>query len=134
MGRIRSKVIRFNNPETPTNEVKTAPHKTSTASIEISHASQDPPVVSPRCAKSDSLFSPTSVSGITLINSMAITGLKKLTIAHMLRSVFGKTPDSCSSTKLAELSKPEIPSIAAENPRKRAVFIFPVAMGVCQLI
>ncbi|MNT14079.1 hypothetical protein D3C72_1490710 [compost metagenome] len=134
MGKILSNVIRFKSPETPTNEVKTAPQSTSTASIEISQASHEPPVVSPKCARSDSLFSPTSVSGITLINKTAITGLKKLTIPHILRSVLVKTPCSCSSTKLAELSKPDIPNMAAEKPRKRAVLMLPEAIGACQLI
>ena len=44
-----------------------------------------------------------------------------LTATHMLRSVLGKTPSACSSTKLAELSNPEMPSIAAEKPKKSAV-------------
>src|SRR3970040_2026122 len=68
------------------------------------------------------------------ISSKAITGLKKLTIAHILRSVFRKTPCSCSSTKLAELSKPEIPNIGTENPKKRAFTTPPVERGRLQLI
>ena len=47
-------------------------------------------------------------------------GLKKLTATHMLRRVLGNTPGACSSTKLAELSKPEIPSMAAAKPKKSA--------------
>jgi hypothetical protein len=37
-------------------------------------------------------------------------------MAHMFRSVLETR--SCSSTKFDELSKPEIPNIAAENLRK----------------
>jgi hypothetical protein len=35
----------------------------------------------------------------------------------------------CSSTKLAELSKPEIPNIAAENPKNKAFIIVPDVIG-----
>jgi len=42
-----------------------------------------------------------------------------VTAYHILRSVFGNTPGFCSSTKLAELSKPLTPSMALENPRNR---------------
>ncbi len=59
------------------------------------------------------------------IASNAITGLKKLTTAHMFLSVLEETPGCCSSTKLAELSNPEMPSIAAEKPRKSAVIKLP---------
>ena len=52
----------------------------------------------------------------------------------MLRSVFGNTPCSCSSTKFAELSKPEIPNIAAEKPKKRALTIPPEVTGRLQFI
>ena len=45
----------------------------------------------------------------------------------------GNIPGSCSSTKLAELSKPEIPNIAAEKPRKRAIKIPPDFTGTAQL-
>ena len=47
-------------------------------------------------------------------------GLKTATATHMLRSVLGKTPGFCSSMKLAELSKPLMPSMAAAKPNKRA--------------
>lgn len=68
------------------------------------------------------------------IKSKAKTGLKKLTMPHILRKVFLKTPCSCSSTKLAELSKPEIPNIAAENPKNNAVRMLPDFTGNSQLI
>jgi hypothetical protein len=42
-----------------------------------------------------------------------------------LRSVFEKTPGFCSSTKFAELSNPEIPSMAAENPKNKAIVRLP---------
>ena len=63
------------------------------------------------------------------ISNNAMAGLKKLTIAHILRSVFGNTPCCCSSTKLAELSKPDIPNMAAENPRNKAFIMVPEVMG-----
>ena len=49
-----------------------------------------------------------------------MAGLRTLTVIHMLRRVFVKIPSACSSTKFAELSKPEIPSIAAAKPKKIA--------------
>ena len=52
--------------------------------------------------------------------SRLISGLKTATAIHMLRSVFGKTPGFCSSMKLAELSKPLMPSMAAAKPKKSA--------------
>jgi hypothetical protein len=42
-------------------------------------------------ASNDSLCSPTSANGIIQINNKAIIGLKKLTMAHMFRSVLGNT-------------------------------------------
>jgi len=41
----------------------------------------------------------------------------------------GKTPFFCSYTKLAELSKPEIPSMAALKPKNKAVAIPPPLTG-----
>jgi len=43
-----------------------------------------------------------------------------VTAIHMFRRVLGNTPSSCSSTKLDELSKPEIRRRAALNPKKSA--------------
>ena len=63
---------------------------------------------------------------------IAISGLNTDTASHMLRRVFGNTPSACSSTKLEELSKPEIPSIEAAKPRKRAVQM-PPSTGAAQL-
>ena len=52
---------------------------------------------------------------------MEVRGLMTPTATSMFRRVFLKTPTSCSSTKLAELSKPLMPSRAAENPRAMAI-------------
>jgi hypothetical protein len=52
----------------------------------------------------------------------------------VFRSVLGNTPCSCSSTKFDELSKPEIPNIAAEKPKKSALTIPPEVTGRLQLI
>ena len=61
-----------------------------------------------------------SASGSRPSDSRLISGLKIDTTIHMLRSVFGKTPLFCSSMKFAELSNPEMPSIAAANPKNSA--------------
>ena len=58
--------------------------------------------------------------GTSASASNAMAGLKNDTATHMLRSVLGNTPSACSSTKLAELSNPEIPSSAAEKPKNSA--------------
>ena len=50
-----------------------------------------------------------------------VSGLITATAISMLRRVFLKTPAFCSSTKLAELSKPLMPSSAALNPIARAI-------------
>ena len=63
---------------------------------------------------------------------IAIKGFRMETATHIFLIVFGKTPRSCSSTKLAELSKPEIPSMAALKPKKRALKIPPDFKGMFQ--
>ena len=79
------------------------------------------PAIKPIFASSAFLLAPlSSSSGINERARIAITGLKMVTAIHMLRSVFGKTPSACSSTKFAELSNPEIPRRAAANPKKIA--------------
>ena len=67
---------------------------------------------------SASWLSCTCAKGITSTAIRAMSGLMMLTAVHMFRSVLGNTPGCCSSTKLAELSKPEMPSMAVLNPRK----------------
>ena len=62
----------------------------------------------------------------------AIRGLKTLTTSHILRSVLGNTPGACSSTKFAELSNPDMPSMAAENPKNKASIIPPLT-GTAEL-
>jgi hypothetical protein len=51
------------------------------------------------------------------ISNKAITGLKNSQLPHM--ESFGKTPCCCSSTKLAELSKPEFLASCRENQEIR---------------
>ena len=60
-----------------------------------------------------------------LTAKIAIRGFMIMTSAHILRSVFGKTPGRCSSTKLAEVSKPVTPNMAVLKPRKRATVRLP---------
>ncbi len=52
----------------------------------------------------------------------------------MLRNVLGKTWGCCSSTKLAELSNPDIPSMAAEKPKNNAFQMEDDCRGIFQLI
>ena len=49
---------------------------------------------------------------------MDVSGLKIATAINMFLNVFLNTPTACSSTKLAELSKPLIPNKAAEKAKK----------------
>jgi hypothetical protein len=56
-----------------------------------------------------------------------------LTTIHIFLSVFGKTLFFCSSTKFAELSKPETPNIEAAKPRNIALLILPPLAGKLQL-
>ncbi len=66
--------------------------------------------------------------------SRAMSGLKMVTATHMLRKVLGNTPGACSSTKLAEDSKPEMPSRPAEKPKNSArATPRPPGRGACQL-
>ncbi len=60
-----------------------------------------------------------------------MSGLNTSTAIHMLRSVLGKTPVFCSSMKLAELSNPLIPSMAAAKPKNRA-WSTPSVLGSAQ--
>ena len=71
--------------------------------------------------------------GITAMAAIAISGFKMVTASHIFRSVFGKTPFFCSSTKFAELSNPEIPSIAALNPKNKAIAKEPPSEGLKNL-
>ena len=51
----------------------------------------------------------------------------------MLRSVLGKTSSACSSTKFAELSNPEMPSMEAAKPKKSAI-TSPFSVGRAKLV
>ena len=72
-----------------------------------------------------------SAKGSNPSDRRLIRGLKMDTAIHMFRNVFGKTPGFCSSMKLAELSKPLMPNIAAAKPKNSACGML-VAVGRCQ--
>lgn len=61
-----------------------------------------------------------SSNGSTQIAKMGNDILIMDTLIHMFVRVLGKTPGFCSSTKFAEVSKPETPSMAEEKPKKIA--------------
>ena len=128
-GRTRSIAMRRSRPVTPTKLVSTAPESTTTAS-RLTHADSSPPSAGaprssgprwPRVASSASVSAATSCSGSSPIANRAISGLNTATAIHMLRRVFGNTPGRCSSMKFAELSKPLMPSIPAQNPKNSAM-------------
>ena len=125
--------MRFISPLTPTNDVSTAPLSTATASTAISWPSQGPPATVPRYESRVSACGPTVASGSTAMATKANNGLNTVTTTHILRSVFWNTPGACSSTKLAELSNPEMPSMAALNPKNNAPARLPSRNGARKL-
>ena len=127
-------MIRSTKPDTPTKEVSTAPLNTRTASTETKKDNHEPLTWFPIMDKSASLLDSISEIGKTAKAKKAINGLKMVTTTHILRRVLGNTPFFCSSTKLAELSKPLIPNIAAENPKKSAMGNAPCFTGSALLL
>jgi hypothetical protein len=61
--------------------------------------------------------------------NIAIRGFMILTIIHIFFRVFGNTHSCCCSTKLAELSNPETPSIEAAKPKNIAEMILQLFVG-----
>ena len=63
---------------------------------------------------------------------IAIKGLRTETAIHMFFSVFGKTPLSCSSTKLQNFQTQKFLASKALNPKIKALRIPPDCNGVFQ--
>ncbi len=57
-----------------------------------------------------------SLIGKTANERKDMVGLSSVAEMIMFRSVLGYTPASCSSIKLADVSNPEMPNMAEENP------------------
>lgn len=92
-GRHLSRDILRAKPITPTYDVMTLPDNTKKASARTTMESHSPIACSANKASTPSLDAPT-ISGI-LSKQMERTpmmGLKKVTVTHMLRKVFGNTP------------------------------------------
>lgn len=58
-----------------------------------------------------------------------MSGLKKVTMAHMLRRVLRNTPGACSSTNWEDVSKPLMPSMEVQRPKKMAVNTLPLCIS-----
>ena len=97
----------------------------------ITVRSHPPAIWTPVKARRSSLCACTVATGMTPSTSRQMSGLKTTTASHMLRSVLGNTPSSCSSMKLHELSNPLMPRRAAAKPKNTAVPRL-TSVGACQ--
>lgn len=112
-GRQRSPARRRAKPVTPTKEVMMEPESTRKASTDTHVSNQAPAARRPSRANTVSLLACTSANGNAESVRKDSVGLNRSTATHMLRSVLTNTPGFCSSTKLADVSKPVMPRAEA---------------------